>query len=139
MKDFDIARAVVDRLQPALPGRVELGTLIVEPERIREPLTVVHIAHSTPERKPGMAVRSDQVDIRLTTLVDAAAGQIYSRMENHMTRLRAELFKDHNLGGVAHVVQVVEASTSYQLNQEEMVFAIHLDLEVTHRRKASEP
>lgn len=139
MKDFDIARAVYQRLEPALPGRVALGVLVLEPEDVAEPMTVIHLDDHQPEDKRGLAVRNDRTQLRLTTVVDAIPGQVYSRLEPHMGALRQALFADHNLGGVHHILELTETGTRYGFNRDEMTYVVDLAIEVKFRRRAEEP
>ncbi|WP_137009599.1 hypothetical protein [Aquitalea aquatilis] len=139
MKDFDLAYAVEQALGSVLGDRVTVGDLIVKPEDIREPASVIHLDESVPEDKEGMAVRNDQVDIRITTLIDAEGGQVYSRIRPHQMRLRKALFATHNLNGVLHIISLKERRTLYQFNRDEMVYMIHLDIRIRHRRAAEEP
>ncbi|OQS40543.1 hypothetical protein [Chromobacterium haemolyticum] len=139
MKDFDIARAVYQRLEPALPGRVALGVLVLEPEDVAEPMTVIHLTDHDPEAKKGRAVRNDLTLLKVTTIVDAMRGEVYSRLEPHMGALRQALFVDHNLGGVHHIIELNETGTQYRFNREEMTYVVDLAIEVKFRRRAEEP
>lgn len=139
MKDFDIARAVYQRLEPALHGRVLLGVLVLEPEDVAEPMTVIHLTDHDPEAKKGRAVRNDDTLLKVTTIIDATRGEVYGRLEPHMSALRQALFVDHNLGGVHHIIELNETGTQYRFNREEMTYVIDLAIEVKFRRRAEEP
>ncbi|KJV25001.1 hypothetical protein VI06_19845 [Aquitalea magnusonii] len=139
MRDLAIAYAVAKVLGAVLGDRVTVGDLVVKPEDIKQPASVIHLDESVPEDKEGMAVRTDQVDLRITTLLDAEGGQVYTRIGPHQTQLRAALFATHNLGGAEKIISLKEVRTRYEFNRDEMVYMIHLDIRIKHRRAAEQP
>lgn len=138
MKTFDIARALYSRLEQPLGGRVALGVVNVTPEQVAEPLTVIHVQQHTPGADQRQVIRRDSVIILLTTMLDAAGGEIYSRLEPHLNALRSTLFADNSLGGEAGIILVTEIKTHHQFNRDELVYLVDLEVDVSFRRKSVE-
>ncbi len=139
MKDFDLCRAVYARLEPALNGRVELGSVVVHPEEVLNPRTFIHPDEHVPEDVPGMAVRNDSAFLLLTTVLDAEPGEVITRVEPHQQALRKALFADHNLGGVHGITELRDRGSRYGFNKQEMTFVIEMRIEVRFRRGAEQP